>query len=77
MVVDLKSMQQIIAYASIVMGVLTQALAGIHLPVVASAILGVFGILLHPDTSVNTAGTTVTTTTAPTSRSNAAPVQGL
>jgi hypothetical protein len=61
-------LQRLTAYASIVMGVLTQALAGIHLPVAASAILGVFGILLHPDTSItlpSLPGTVTTTTTAP------------
>ena len=52
MTIDLKSLQSIIAYASIVMGVLTQALGGVHLPVAASAILGAFGILLHPQTSI-------------------------
>jgi hypothetical protein len=50
--IDLKSFQTIIAYASIVMGVLTTQLQGIHLPTAASVILGVFGILLHPQTSV-------------------------
>lgn len=54
MTVDLKSLQTIIAYASIVMGVLTTTLSGIHLPPVASAILGVFGVLLHPSTSITT-----------------------
>lgn len=44
--------QKVIAYASIVFGVLTQTLSGIHLPPTASIILGVFGILLHPQTSV-------------------------
>jgi hypothetical protein len=52
--------QRIIAYAAVIMGVLTQALAGIHLPWVASLILGVFGTLLHPDTSI-TIPTTPTT----------------
>lgn len=53
MTIDGKTVQQVIAYASIVMGVLTQALSGIHLDPIASAILGVFGVLLHPQTSVN------------------------
>ena len=53
MTVDGKTIQAIIAYASIVMGVLTSQLSGIHLPPLASAILGIFGVLLHPDTSVN------------------------
>lgn len=48
--------QKVIAYGSIVMAVLTQALAGIHLPMVASAILGAFGVLLHPDTSFGATG---------------------
>lgn len=47
-----KTIQTIIAYASIVFGVLTQALSGIHLPPTASIILGVFGVLLHPTTSI-------------------------
>lgn len=51
--IDGKTVQQVIAYAAVVMGILTQALSGIHLPAIASAILGVFGILLHPQTSVN------------------------
>lgn len=53
MTIDLKSLQSVIAYASIVMGVLTTTLSGIHLPPVASGILGIFGILLHPQTSVH------------------------
>lgn len=77
MTVDLKSMQTIIAYASIVMGVLTQALAGIHLPAVASAILGVFGVLLHPDTSVTTSPTATVVTKTGTSAASADVVKGL
>ena len=52
MTVSPKTIQAIIAYAAVVFGVLTSTLSGIHLPVVASAILGVFGVLLHPDTSI-------------------------
>lgn len=44
--------QRVIAYASIVFGVLTTQLSGIKLPTAASAILGIFGVLLHPDTSI-------------------------
>ena len=47
-----KLAQTIIAYASVVFAVLTSTLNGIHLPPVASAILGIFGILLHPQTSI-------------------------
>lgn len=55
MTISARQIQQVIAYASIVMGILTQAVAGIHLSPIASAILGTFGVLLHPDTSVNVA----------------------
>jgi hypothetical protein len=44
--------QHVMADAAVVFGVLTQTLSGIHLSPTASAILGVFGILLHPWTSV-------------------------
>ena len=47
-----KDAQRVIAYAAVVFGVLTTQLQAIHLPPVASAILGVFGVLLHPDTSI-------------------------
>lgn len=60
MTFDSKTIQAIIAYASLIMGVLTTTLQGVHLPVWGSAILGIFGILLHPDTSV-----TVPTVSAP------------
>jgi len=66
--IDLKGLQTLIAYASVIMGVLTTTLSGIHLPPVASAILGVFGVLLHPDTSIVThpsAATTVKTAPPP------------
>lgn len=46
-------MQELMAYAAIVMSVLTQTVPSITTPAVASAILGVFGILLHPQTSVS------------------------
>lgn len=62
MTVDGKTIQAIIAYASLVFGVLTQALQGIHLPVAASVILGVFGILLHPNTSITSPPATGSTT---------------
>lgn len=52
-----KVVQSLMAYASIVFGILTQAFSGIHLPVLASAILGGFGILLHPQTSITSAPT--------------------
>ncbi len=55
-----KTLQTIVAYLSIVFGVLTTQLQAIHLPVVASAILGVFGVLLHPQTSVTSPPTTAT-----------------
>ena len=44
--------QHVLAYAAVVLGVLTTQLQGIHLPTWGSAILGIFGILLHPWTSV-------------------------
>ena len=47
-----KFIQTVISYLSIVFGVLTTQLQGIHLPTAASVILGVFGVLLHPDTSI-------------------------
>ena len=52
MTFDSKTIQAIIAYAAIVMGVLTTQLQGVKLPVWGSIILGVFGVLLHPDTSL-------------------------
>ena len=45
-------LQHVLAYAAVVMGVLTTQLQGVHLPAWGSAILGIFGILLHPWTSV-------------------------
>ena len=54
MTIDLKNLQSVIAYAAIVMGILTTGpINGITLPHIASAILGVFGVLLHPQTSIN------------------------
>jgi hypothetical protein len=50
--------QHAMAYAAIVVGVLTTQLQGIKLPLAGSIILGIFGTLLHPWTSV-------TSTTAP------------
>ena len=44
--------QHVVADAAVVMGVLTSQLSGIHLPAVASGILGLFGVLLHPQTSI-------------------------
>ena len=44
--------QHVMAYAAIVVSVLTTQLSGIKLPVWGSVVLGVFGILLHPWTSV-------------------------
>jgi hypothetical protein len=62
MYVNPKLVKQVISYASIIMAVLTQALSGIHLSPTASAILGVFGVLLHPDTSiVSTSGSATNT----------------
>ncbi len=55
-----KTVQSIIAYVSIVFGVLTTQLHAIHLPVVASIILGVFGVLLHPQTSITSTQTKAT-----------------
>jgi hypothetical protein len=52
--------QHVMADAAVVFGVLTQALSGIHLTPTASAILGVFGILLHPWTSVTSTPTSPT-----------------
>lgn len=46
-------MRTLVAYAAIVMGILTTGpVHSITLPVVASALLGGFGVLLHPHTSV-------------------------
>jgi hypothetical protein len=46
-------MRTLMAYAAIVMGILTSGPVNqITLPVVASAMLGAFGVLLHPHTSV-------------------------
>ena len=48
-----KAVQSVIAYVAIVMGILTTGpVSGITLPHLASALLGGFGILLHPHTSV-------------------------
>jgi hypothetical protein len=44
--------QHILSDAAVIFGVLTQALSGIHLPPTASLILGAFGVLLHPQTSI-------------------------
>ena len=44
--------QHILSLAAILFGVLTQAMSTIHLPPTASLILGAFGILLHPQTSI-------------------------
>jgi hypothetical protein len=52
MLINGKTLQTLMAYGAIVMSVLTQALAGVHLPAIASGVLGVFGILLHPNTSI-------------------------
>lgn len=66
-----KTLQTIVAYLSIVFGVLTTQLQSIHLPVLASAILGAFGVLLHPQTSITapqqtaTGGTSTKTPTVP------------
>jgi hypothetical protein len=49
--------QHILADASVLFAILTQVLSGIHLDPTASAIMGVFGVLLHPQTSI-TATTT-------------------
>lgn len=55
-------LQHVMAYAAVIMGVLTTQLQGVHLPTWGSAILGIFGILLHPWTSI-------TATTAPAQQS--------
>jgi hypothetical protein len=47
-----KVFQRLVAYVSLVMGVLTTVLADIKLPGAGSGALAIFGILLHPDTSV-------------------------
>ena len=60
MTIDSKTIQGLIAYLAIVFGVLTTQPNTIHLSPLASAILGVFGVLLHPDTSI-----TVPTTPTP------------
>ena len=52
MTIDTKTIQTLIAYASVVFGVLTQTLSGIQLSPTASIILGLFGVLLHPKTSI-------------------------
>lgn len=73
-----KLVQQVIAYASIVMAVLTQALNGIHMSPVASAILGIFGVLLHPQTSItSTEKPTVNASGSSTKTGQQTPVQGL
>ena len=59
-----KTVQAIVAYAAIVFGILTTQLQGIHLPALASAILGVFGVLLHPQTSITAPAVPVTTVAA-------------
>jgi hypothetical protein len=44
--------QRFVAYASIAMALITSVVSTIHLPTVSSGALALFGILLHPDTSV-------------------------
>ena len=58
-------LQHVMAYAAIVFGVLTTQLQGIHLPTWGSAILGVFGILLHPWTSVTSTNAPAQTSETP------------
>jgi hypothetical protein len=50
--------QRIVAYAGIVMGVLTTVVASVHLPTAGSSALALFGILLHPDTSITASSST-------------------
>jgi hypothetical protein len=64
MTINPKTVQAFIAYLSIVAGVLTTTLQGVHLPPIASAILGIFGVLLHPQTSITVPTTTVKVTSA-------------
>lgn len=46
-------MRTLMAYAALVMGILTAGpVHSITLPVIGSALLGAFGVLLHPHTSV-------------------------
>ena len=52
MTINPKLVQQIVSYIAILFGVLTTQLQSIHLPPTASLILGAFGILLHPQTSI-------------------------
>jgi hypothetical protein len=52
MYVKPSTVQHILADAAVLAGVLTTQLQAIHLPPLASGILGVFGILLHPWTSI-------------------------
>ncbi len=52
MTIDAKTIQAFVAYLAVVFGVLTTQPNSIHLSPLASGILGVFGILLHPDTSI-------------------------
>lgn len=59
-------LQHGMADAAVVFGVLTQALSGIHLDPTASAILGVFGVLLHPWTSIVATPSTPTPAQPPT-----------
>lgn len=70
MTVSPKLIQSIISYVSIIMGILTTQLQGIHLPVVASIILGVFGVLLHPQTSITATPAATTPVTAPPAEGN-------
>lgn len=59
-------LQHVMSYAAIVFGVLTTQLQGIHLPTWGSAILGVFGILLHPWTSITATNPPSSTSVPPT-----------
>lgn len=54
MTINPKVIQATIAYLAVVAGILTSTLNGVTLPPTASAILGIFGILLHPQTSITT-----------------------
>ena len=62
--VNSKLVQTIVSYAAIIMGVLTTQLNGIKLPTAASIILGIFGVLLHPQTSITVPNEPISTPTA-------------
>lgn len=77
MIVNTKLLQELMAYAAIVFAVLTQAFPSIGLPPVASGVLGAFGIVLHPLTSVNATVSASSTAVQPQQQQQATKIGGV